>query len=142
MKTITFMNNPPSPRSRFCARSFSSESIRRSFSSESIRRSFSSECLSLLLLAALALPSFADNLVPEDRRDIQVPFQGAGKTGMVYTPCFFPKDTEAVLLTCEVKTEGVEAGAQKWFDARIMTDYIDSSCKKVKGGPADRKSVV
>ena len=86
--------------------------------------------------AQLALAAPADNLVPEGKRDLQVPFQGAGKMGMVYTPCFFPKDTEAVLLTCEVKTEGVEAGAQKWFDARILTDYIDSSCKKVKGGPA------
>ena len=123
-----------SPRSRFCARSFSSESIRRSFSSESIRRSFSSELLGLLLCAALS--ASAANLVPEDKRDAQVPFQGAGKMGMVYTPCFFPKDTEAVLFTCEVKTEGVEAGAQKWFDARILTDYVDSSCKKVKGGPA------
>ena len=110
------MNTPLRPRSRFCARSFSSESI---------RRSFSSEFLGLLLLAALALPSSAFNLVPEGKRDLQVPFQGAGKMGMVYTPCFFPKDTEAVLFTCEIKTEGVEAGAQKWFDARIMTDYID-----------------
>ena len=81
-------NQPPLPRSRFCA------------------RSFSSEFLSLLLLAALALPSSADNLVPEGKRDVQVPFQGAGKMGMVYTPCFFPKDTEAVLFTCEIKTEG------------------------------------
>ena len=78
----------------------------------------------------------AANLVPEDKRDISVPFNGEGKMGLVYTPVFLPKGTEALLLTCEVKTEGVERGAQKWFDARIMTDFIDSSCKKVKGGPA------
>jgi len=65
----------------------------------------------------------ASNLVSEGRRDLAVPFQGAGKMGMAYTPCFFPKDTEAVLFTCEFKIDGVEAGAQKWFDARILTDY-------------------
>lgn len=92
----------------------------------------------LAALAALvaASPAFSENLVPEGKRDVIVPFNGEGKMGMVYIPCFFPKGTEALLFTCEVKTEGVERGAQKWFDARIMTDFIDSQCKKAKGGPA------
>ena len=40
-------------------------------------------------LAAIAYVSFAANLVPEDRRDFEVPFNGEGKMGMVYTPVFF-----------------------------------------------------
>ncbi len=78
----------------------------------------------------------AVNLVPEGRRDAVVPFKGEGQTGMVYTPVFFPADTEALVFTCEIRTEGVVAGEQSWFDARIMTDFIDASCSKVKGGPS------
>ena len=95
--------------------------------------------VAMAALLAAALPpaaAAAGNLVPEERRDVVVPFKGEGKMGMVYTPVFLPKDAEALLFTCEVKTEGVERGAQKWFDARIMTDFIDSACKKTKGGPA------
>ncbi len=88
-------------------------------------------------LAAFAVSSlFAANLVPEGRRNAAVPFKGAGQMSLVYTPVFFPKGTEAAVFTCEVKYDGVEQGAQKWFDARIMTDFIDSNCKKAKGGPA------
>ena len=89
-----------------------------------------------LLAAIPLLTAQSDNLVPDGKRDVSVPFNGPDKMGMVYTPVFLPKDAEAVLFTCEVKTEGVERGAQKWFDARVMVDFIDSSCKKVKGGPA------
>ena len=87
-------------------------------------------------LAAIAYVSFAANLVPEDRRDFEVPFNGEGKMGMVYTPVFFKQPVEALLFTCEVKYDNVVRGKQKWFNARVMTDFIDSSAKKVKGGPA------
>ena len=40
----------------------------------------------------------AANLVPEGRRDLAVPFQGAGKMGMAYVPCFFPKDTDPAIV--------------------------------------------
>lgn len=89
-----------------------------------------------VVAAVLCLPVFADNLIPADKRDVAVPFKGEGKTGMVYVPVFLPKGTEAVVFSCEVKCDGVERGVQKWFDARIMTDFIDSACKKTKGGPA------
>ena len=92
--------------------------------------------LALVWLLALGFAVQGGNLVPEGKRDFEVPFKGEGKMGMVYTPVFFPKGTEALVFTCEVKYDGVEQGAQKWFDARIMTDFIDSSAKKAKGGPA------
>ena len=84
----------------------------------------------------VAFAACAANLVPEQKRNFDVPFKGAGKMGLVYTPVFFPKGTAGAVVSCEVKYEGVVCGAQKWFDARIMTDFINSQCKKVKGGPA------
>lgn len=88
-------------------------------------------------LAALCVASaaFADNLVPEAKRAFDVPFKGEGKMSLVYVPAFFPKNTRGAVISGEVKYEGVERGAQKWFDARVMTDFIDSQCKKVKSGP-------
>ena len=76
------------------------------------------------------------NLIPEGKRDAVVPFKGEGQTGMVYTPVFFPADTEALIFTCEIRTEGVVAGSESWYNARFMTDFIDASYQKVKGGPA------
>ncbi len=86
--------------------------------------------------ALAALAANAANLVPEHKRNFDVPFKGEGKMGLVYVPVFFPKGTEGAVVSCEVKYEGVVCGEKKWFDARIMTDFIDSQCKKVKGGPA------
>ena len=49
---------------------------------------------------------------------------------------FFPKGTAGVVVSGEAKWSDVVRGDKNWFDARIMTDFIDSNCKKVKGGPA------
>ena len=92
--------------------------------------------LALAGLLALGFVARGGNLVPEGTRDVVVPFKGEGKMGVVYTPVFFPKGTEALVFTCDVKYDGVEQGALKWFDARIMTDFIDSNSQKLKGGPA------
>ena len=81
-------------------------------------------------------PSETVNLIPEGKRDAVVPFKGEGQTGMVYTPVFFPADTEALVFTCEIRTEGVVAGSESWYNARFMTDFIDADYQKVKGGPA------
>ena len=35
-----------------------------------------------------------ENLVPEAKRNFEVPFKGAGKMGLVYTPVFFPRGAE------------------------------------------------
>ena len=55
--------------------------------------------LSRWIVAAFAVFSaaaFADNLVPEDKRDFDVPFKGAGQMSLVYTPVFFQKKHSAV----------------------------------------------
>ncbi len=91
----------------------------------------------IALFSALAVGfSSAGNLIPEANRNVVVPFKGEGKMSSVYAPVFFPKGTEALVFTCKVKYTDVVQGAKKWFDARIMTDFIDSNCKKAKGGPA------
>ena len=92
----------------------------------------------ILALAGLLALGFAvqgGNLVPEGKRDFAVPFKGEGKMGMVYTPVFFPKGTDGAVISLEAKVTDVVRGSQSWFDARVMTDFIDSACKKVKTGP-------
>ena len=89
-----------------------------------------------MAVALLSLSGWSDNLVPEDKRDFAVPFKGEGKMSLVYTPVFFPKTPVAVVVSGEVKYDEVVKGRQNWFDARIMTDFITSECKKLKGGPA------
>ena len=88
-----------------------------------------------LLAALIAASGFADNLVPEAKRAFEVPFKGEGKMGLVYTPVFFPKGSEGAVISLEAKITDVVRGSQNWFDARVMSDFIDSSCKKVAGGP-------
>ena len=92
--------------------------------------------LALAGLLALGFVARGGNLVPEGKRDVVVPFKGEGKMGMVYTPVLFPKGTAGVVVSGEAKWDDVVRGDKNWFDARIMTDFIDSNCKKVKGGPA------
>lgn len=91
--------------------------------------------LALAGLLALGFTAFGENLVPEGKRDVVVPFKGEGKMGMVYTPVFFPKGTDGAVISLEAKVTDVVRGSQSWFDARVMTDFIDSACKKVKTGP-------
>ena len=88
------------------------------------------------LAALLTVSAAAANLVPEGKRDFDVPFKGAGQMSLVYTPVFFQKGTAGVVVSGEAKWDDVVRGDKSWFDARIMTDFIDSNCKKVKGGPA------
>ena len=47
------------------------------------------------LAALLTVPAAAANLVPEGKRDFDVPFKGAGQMSLVYTPVFFQKGTRA-----------------------------------------------
>ncbi|MBR1871108.1 MAG: cellulase family glycosylhydrolase [Kiritimatiellae bacterium] len=90
----------------------------------------------LMLSAAFAMAAGAENLVPEGKRDVVVPFKEAGKMSLVYTQVKIPAGTEALLFTAQVKYADVVPGAQKWFDARIISDWFGSDFKKVKSGPA------
>ena len=89
-----------------------------------------------VLLAAASLSASGGNLVKEDARSFEVPFNGEGKMGMKFLPVFFPRGTEGAVISFEAKVTDVVRGSQSWFDARMMTKFIDSACKEVKGGPA------
>ena len=87
------------------------------------------------ILAAAAMAAFGDNLVGEEHRAFEVPFKGEGQMGMKFIPVFFPRGTEGAVISFEAKVTDVVRGAQSWFDARMMTKFIDSQCQEVKGGP-------
>ena len=87
------------------------------------------------ILAAAAMAAFGENLVSEEHRAFEVPFKGEGQMGMKFIPVFFPRGTEGAVISFEAKVTDVVRGAQSWFDARMMTKFIDSQCQEVKGGP-------
>ena len=92
--------------------------------------------LIMAVMGALALVAGAEtNLVPEGKRNLDVPFKGEGKMGMHFIPVFFPRGTKGAAISFEAKITDVQKGVQGWFDARMMTKFIDSQCKEVKGGP-------
>ena len=81
----------------------------------------------LAVLAALAaFAAFGGNLVPDEHRAFEVPFKGEGQMGMKYIPVFFPKGTEGAVVSFEAKVTDVVRGEKSWFDARMMTKFIDS----------------
>ena len=49
----------------------------------------------------LGLAAQAENLVPEGKRDFEVPFKGAGQMGLVYVPVFLPKGAGGVVVSGE-----------------------------------------
>ena len=92
--------------------------------------------LTVVTSAALVCASvFAANLVPADVHEFDVPFKGEGQMGMKYVQVHFPAGTEGVVISAEVKIDDVKKGTQSWFDARIMTDFLDADWKKLKSGP-------
>lgn len=88
-----------------------------------------------MLALALGCAVFGENLVKEDMRAFDVPFNGEGKMSLKYVQVRLPAGTEGVVVSAEVKIDDVKKGAQNWFDARIMTDFVDAEWKKVKSGP-------
>lgn len=91
--------------------------------------------MTMALAVILACSAAAANLVPEAKRDFEVPFKGAGQMSMVYTPVFFPKGTEGVVVSGEAKWSDVVRGDKPWFDARVLLKFKDSDGKDVKPEP-------
>jgi aryl-phospho-beta-D-glucosidase BglC (GH1 family) len=81
------------------------------------------------------MAAFGDNLVGEEHRAFEVPFKGEGQMGMKFIPVFFPRGTEGAVISFEAKVTDVVRGAQSWFDARMMTKFIDRKYKDVGNGP-------
>ena len=92
-------------------------------------------CLCASLFAGLSLS--AENLLKESFRtvDLVTTPEKVGKMNMKFILCGIPKGTKALKFSCDVKVDGVVRGKEKWFDARIMSNYTDNKGKKLAGGP-------
>ncbi|MBW3637941.1 MAG: glycoside hydrolase family 5 protein [Armatimonadetes bacterium] len=53
----------------------------------------------------------------------------------VYKPVMLPTTAKAVEITWKQRTSNLKPGKQNFHDARLMTDFVNSSFKKVAGGP-------
>lgn len=96
-----------------------------------------SRCIALALAAALIGSVEARNLLPEGAQavDLVTTPENAGKMNMKFIMCKVPKGTVALKFSCDVKVDNVVRGKEKWFDARIMSNYTDNKGKKQAGGP-------
>ena len=90
--------------------------------------------LLMVMMAGLSLAAAAGNLVPEKHRSFTIDCK-PGQMSHEYLPSFFPAGTEGVRVSFEVKLDGVKKGAQPWFDARVMTKFIDRQYKDKGNGP-------
>lgn len=92
-----------------------------------------------MLLALLALTGgfawSAENLVPESHRTFKIVQDNPGKMKMRYIQVNVPSKYEGITITAEVKYTDVVRGDQGWFDARVMSNWIDSNSQKKSGGP-------
>ena len=92
-----------------------------------------------LLLAVVSLAGAfawsAENLVPESHRSFKLVQQTPGKMNMRYIQVKVPSKYEGITITAEVKYTDVVRGDKNWFDARVMSNWIDANSQKKSGGP-------
>ena len=92
-----------------------------------------------LLLAVVSLAGAfawsAENLVPESHRSFKLVQETPGKMNMRYIQVNVPSKYEGITITAEVKYTDVVRGDKNWFDARVMSNWIDANSQKKSGGP-------
>lgn len=92
-----------------------------------------------LLLAVVSLAGAfawsAENLVPESHRSFKLVQQTPGKMNMRYIQVNVPSNYEGITITAEVKYTDVVCGDKNWFDARVMSNWIDANSQKKSRGP-------
>lgn len=67
---------------------------------------------------------------------IRLVAQTPGETLMVYKELDIPPATAALEITIRYRTAGVQKGAQSWFDARTMFQFMDSDRKELQPTPS------
>ncbi len=70
-----------------------------------------------------------------DNRFLRLTSTEPFKMVLHYQPVQLPTTAKAIEITWKQRTSNMKRGKQNFHDARIMTDFIDSSFKKMKGGP-------
>lgn len=59
----------------------------------------------------------------------------AGKLVMMYGEIAIPPGTHALEISWKHRITGLKTGAQSWFDARILMEFMDANRNKVSPGP-------
>ena len=97
-------------------------------------------------VAVLGAAASAHNIVPEGKRDFEVPFKGAGQMSMVYTPVFFPKGTEGVVVSGEaacLTVAGAVTGGSVTVDASVKSGkWRTAQCILTSGMPMGEMTFV
>jgi len=86
------------------------------------------------------------NLVPEGKRDVAVPFKGEGQMSTIYTPVFFPKGTEGVVVSGEaacLTVAGAVTGGSVTVDASVKSGkWRTAQCILTSGMPMGEMTFV
>lgn len=81
--------------------------------------------LAIAMLAGVLQLAAGTNIVPDGRRSFEITCKEADKMTHEFIPVFFPAGTEGARISFDVRVDGVKKGSQPWFDARMMTKFID-----------------
>ena len=91
--------------------------------------------MAITMLAGVLQLAAGTNIVPDGRSSFEITCKEANKMTHEFIPVFFPAGTEGARISFDVRVEGVKKGSQPWFDARMMTKFIDRKYKDVGNGP-------
>ena len=70
---------------------------------------------------------------------IRITSEKAGEMYMLYREINIPEGVKELTLTWKQRVSNLELGEQKWFDARIMMEWMDAGRSKVAGKPTEPK---
>ncbi len=59
-----------------------------------------------------------------------------GEMVMLYQEVRMPEGVEAIELTWRQRVKGLKVGGQKWFDARVLMEFLSADRKKLEPSPA------
>ncbi len=70
---------------------------------------------------------------------IRITSEKAGEMYMLYREINIPEGVKELTLTWKQRVGHLELGEQKWFDARIMMEWMDAGRGKISGKPPEPK---
>jgi hypothetical protein len=72
-------------------------------------------------------PASASWELEDGNRFLRLKSEEAGKMVMIYKEIQIPEGTEALQITWKQRVTGLIVGAQSWFDARLMMEFMDGN---------------
>jgi endoglucanase len=70
---------------------------------------------------------------------IRITSEKPGEMYMLYREINIPEGVKELTLTWRQRVSNLELGEQKWFDARIMMEWMDAGRSKIAGKPPEPK---